>query len=193
MKRDLKIPLDKGAILTVEKIQNQMESITRYAALFSAYPDLFIDLITPKESFFELYFFQRIYLRACMRYSYVYITAGRGASKTFLAIIALYLRCLFQPKTKQFMCAPGKGQGMSIAAEKIEEIWRDFPLLEKEIIRKNMSNTNVHLWFRNGSEFTIVAALESQRGGRRNGGLVDEMRKNFLIFSNNDDCAYKSS
>jgi len=111
-----------------------------------------------------------------MRYSYVFITAGRGTSKTFLAVLAMYLRCIFQPRTKQFICAPGKGQGMSIAAEKIEEIWRQFPLLKKEIIRENMSAANVHLWFRNGSEFTIVGALESQRGGRRNGGLIDEVR-----------------
>jgi len=176
MKRDFSIPLDKGFLLTEEKINEQLELIKKYNALFTAYPDVFIDLITPKDNNFKLYFFQRIYLRACMRYSYVFITAGRGTSKTFLAVLALYLRCIFQPKTKQFICAPGKGQGMSIAAEKIEEIWREFPLLKKEIIRENMSASNVHLWFRNGSEFTIVAALDSQRGGRRNGGLVDEVR-----------------
>lgn len=176
MKRDFNIDLDKGVLITEERIQEHLELYSRYFGLFTAYPDLFIDLITPKGSPFELYFFQRIYLRACMRYSYVYITAGRGTSKTFLAVLALYLRCIFQPKTKQFICAPGKGQGMRIASEKIEEIWREFPLLEKEIIRSNMSNSNVHLWFRNGSEFTIVAALDSERGGRRNGGLVDEVR-----------------
>lgn len=176
MKRDFNIDLDKGVLITEERIQRSLELYSRYFGLFTAYPDLFIDLITPKGSPFELYFFQRIYLRACMRYSYVYITAGRGTSKTFLAVLALYLRCIFQPKTKQFICAPGKGQGMRIASEKIEEIWREFPLLEKEIIRSNMSNSNVHLWFRNGSEFTIVAALDSERGGRRNGGLVDEVR-----------------
>lgn len=171
MKRDLKIVLDKGYVLTEDRIATARPLIEKYLSLFTVYPDLFIDLITPKDSAFELYFFQRIYLRACMRYSYVFITAGRGTSKTFLAVLALYLRCIFQPNTKQFMCAPGKGQGMKISAEKIEEIWREFPLLKKEIIRENMSNTNVHLWFRNGSEFTIVAALDSERGGRRNGGF----------------------
>jgi hypothetical protein len=176
MKRDFKIALEKGNLLTEEKVVKVAALLKKYLALFTVYPDLFIDLITPKDSGFVLYFFQRIYLRACMRYSYVYITAGRGTSKTFLAVLATYLRCVFQPNTKQFICAPGKGQGMGIAAEKIEEIWRNFPLLEKEIIRRNISSTNVHLWFRNGSEFTIVAALDSQRGGRRNGGLIDEVR-----------------
>ena len=176
MRRDFDIPLDKGILLTEEKLQADRKLVQDYFATFTVYPDLFIDLITPKDSGFKLYFFQRVYLRACMRYSYVYITAGRGTSKTFLAVLALYLRCVFQPGTSQFICAPGKGQGIGIAGEKIEEIWREFPLLEKEIIRKNISSANIHLWFRNGSEFTIVAALDSQRGGRRNGGLIDEVR-----------------
>ena len=176
MKRDFDIPLEKGTLLSVDRIEEDREIVEKYLGLFTAYPDLFIDLITPKDTGFKLYFFQRIYLRACMRYSYVYITAGRGTSKTFLAVLALYLRCVFQPGTKQFICAPGKGQGMSIAAEKIEELWRNFPLLEKEVIRKHISTADVHLWFRNGSEFTIVGALDSTRGGRRNGGLIDETR-----------------
>lgn len=176
MKRDFDIELEKGSLLSTDRIEENRELIEKYLGLFTAYPDLFIDLITPKDSGFKLYFFQRIYLRACMRFSYVYITAGRGTSKTFLAVMALYLRCVFQPGTKQFICAPGKGQGMSIAAEKIEEIWRTFPLLEKEVIRKHISTADVHLWFRNGSEFTIVGALDSTRGGRRNGGLIDETR-----------------
>lgn len=174
--RDPRIPLDKGAILSESRIAEHIELYKQYFALFTAYPDRFIDLITPKDSSFQLFFYQRLYLRACMRYSYVYITAGRGSAKTFLAVLAIYLRCIFQPGTKQFLCAPGKGQGMDIAAEKITEIWNEFPLLKKEIIRENMSKATVHLWFRNGSEFSIVAALDSQRGGRRSGGLIDEVR-----------------
>ena len=34
----------------------------------------------------------------------------------------------------------------------------------------------VTLKFRNGSQFDVVGALDSQRGGRRNGGLIDEVR-----------------
>ena len=176
-KRDFNVPLEKGVCYTSSRANSNFELLSKYWSKFTIYPDLFLDLITPEESGFQLYFFQRIYLRACMRYSYVYITAGRGTSKTFLAVLALYLRCIFQPGTHQFICAPGKGQGMDIAAEKILEIWKQFPLLEKEIVRKNMSTANVELWFRNGSNFTIVGALQSSRGGRRNGGLVDEVRR----------------
>lgn len=176
-KRDLSIPLEKGVCYTSARAEANFDLLGKYWSKFTVYPDLFLDLITPEDSGFQLYFFQRIYLRACMRYSYVYITAGRGTSKTFLAVLALYLRCVFQPGTAQFLCAPGKGQGLDIASEKIVEIWKQFPLLEKEIIRKHMSGADVELWFRNKSKFTIVGALQSTRGGRRNGGLIDEVRR----------------
>lgn len=49
----------------------------------------------------------------------------------------------------------------------------------------------VTLKFRNGSQFDVVGALDSTRGGRRHGGLIDEVRKicikfidsSFIIFT----------
>jgi len=40
----------------------------------------------------------------------------------------------------------------------------------------NFGKDYVTLKFRNGSQFDVVGALDSQRGGRRNGGLIDEVR-----------------
>lgn len=36
--------------------------------------------------------------------------------------------------------------------------------------------------FKNGSIFDVVGALNSTRGGRRNGGIIDEVRKIVLIL-----------
>ena len=102
------IELEKGTVLTEERIQKNMNLYKRYCTLWSAYPDLFIDLITPTDSNFELFFYQRIFLRACMRYRYHYCTAPRAFSKTFISVLALILRCIFQPGTKTFLCAPKK-------------------------------------------------------------------------------------
>lgn len=44
-------------------------------------PDCFVDLITPKSSKFQLYFYQRLFLRVIFRYKYVYGVLNRGASK----------------------------------------------------------------------------------------------------------------
>jgi hypothetical protein len=37
-------------------------------SFFTAYPDIFIDLITPENCGIKLFFYQRIFLRAAMRF-----------------------------------------------------------------------------------------------------------------------------
>lgn len=170
------IKIDKGAILTEDRIDKNYDLYTWYITFFTAYPDLFIDMITPKESNFKLFPYQRIFLRACMRYRYHYCTAPRAFAKSFLSILALYLRCIFLPRSKVFICAPGKEQGTKIAMEKLTELWDLFPLLEKEVISKNFQANLVRIVFRNGSVFDIVAAQDAQRGGRRHAGIIDEVR-----------------
>lgn len=170
------IKIDKGVILTEDRIMENYELFTQYMSFFTAYPDLFIDMITPKDSHFQLFPYQRIFLRACLRYRYHYCTAPRAFAKSFLSILSMYLRCIFLPGSKVFICAPGKEQGTKIAMEKLTEIWDLFPLLEKEVISKNFQATLVRLVFRNGSIFDIVAAQDAQRGGRRHAGIIDEVR-----------------
>ena len=152
-------------------------------SIFSAYPDIYLDLIAPKDNPTNLFFYQRITLRALMRFRQVYVTAPRAFSKSFITILAMILQCIFIPGTKRFICAPNKTQAAQIAKEKIVEIYDRWPLLRKEIIGGEISDTPgnfgkdyVTLKFRNGSQFDVVGALDSQRGGRRHGGLIDEVR-----------------
>ena len=151
--------------------------------------DLYLDTIKPVDSTMELFFYQRIVLRAIMRFKEVYVVACRAFSKSFITILALILQCIFIPGTKRFICAPNKNQAAQIAKEKIYEIYERWPLLRKEVIGGNISDTPgnfgkdyVTLKFRNGSQFDVVGALDSQRGGRRHGGLIDEIRRKVLIL-----------
>lgn len=170
------IELEKGIILLQERIDKNMELYQKYCWLFTVYPDLFIDLITPSDQSFKLFFYQRIFLRACMRYRYVYTIAPRAFSKTFISILAIILQCIFMPKSKRFICAPKKEQSGKVAKEKFDEIFDLFPLLRNEVAKYTTSTDNVKLVFKNLSVFDVVAALDSQRGGRRHGGLIDESR-----------------
>lgn len=160
-----------------EKI-NRMESVKevfrQYASFWRAYPDIFIDTITPKDSKFKLFFYQRLFLRICFRYRYVYATFTRAFSKSFLSILALYLKCIFFPGIKLFICSGGKEQAANIAKEKIEEIWELFPILHREIKHHHFSKDYVKLTFQNGSKMDIVAVQNSTRGGRRHAGLIEE-------------------
>lgn len=170
------IIVEKGVILSEDRIIKNMKLYEFYISFFTAYPDLFIDLITPKASNFKLFPYQRVFLRASMRYRYHYCTAPRAFAKSFLSIMALYLRCIFLPRSKVFICAPGKEQGTKIALEKITEIWDNFPILEDEILSKNFTADTLRLTFKNGSVFDIVAAQNATRGGRRHAGIIDEVR-----------------
>ena len=181
------IELDKGVILTNEYLAENEELFKQYADFFTAYPDIFLDLIKPVESNFELFFYQRIVLRAIMRYKDIFVTAPRAFSKSFLTILANILECVFIPGTKRFICAPNKNQSAKIAKEKIVEIYDRWPLLRREIIGGDISDTPgnfgkdyVTLKFRNGSQFDVVGALDSQRGGRRHGFEKISFRPNFI-------------
>lgn len=183
------IEIEKGVILTEEYLTKNRRFFEELMTLFTAYPDIYLDIIKPVDSNFTLFFYQRITLRAIMRYKEVYVTAPRAFSKSFITILGEILQCIFIPGTRRFICAPNKNQSAQIAKEKIIEIYDRFPLLRKEIIGGEVSDTPgnfgkdyVSLKFRNGSTFEVVGALESTRGQRKHGGLIDEVRRKDEIF-----------
>ena len=178
------IEIEKGVVLNEDYLKEHFDEIGEMFSIFTAYPDIYLDLIKPQDSNFELFFYQRITLRAVMRYKDIFITAPRAFSKSFITILGLILQCVFIPGTKRFICAPNKNQSAQIAKEKIVEIYDHWPLLRKEVIGGEISDIPgnfgkdyVTLKFRNGSQFDVVGALDSQRGGRRHGGLIDEIRR----------------
>ena len=177
------IELDKGAVLTNEYLNRHYDDLTKWVNYFTAYPDIYLDIIKPVESEFSLFFYQRFTLRILMRFKDVFITAPRAFSKSFITILALFLQCVFIPGRKVFICANTKQQAAQITKEKIFEIYEHWPLLKKEIVGwelndnpGNFGKDYVTLKFRNGSILDVVLAGDAARGGRRQGGLIDEIR-----------------
>jgi hypothetical protein len=146
-------------------------------AYFQVYPDRFIDYILDEDSTFQLYPFQRVFLRIMARNKKVYITATRGTSKSFLNILSMYLKCIFFPNIKLSLVAPQKDQASQIAQQNIEAIWSFMPLLEKEIKPKGYTQAKdyTRLKFRNGSVLDIVVASQGSRGLRRHGLSFEEI------------------
>lgn len=102
------VELEKGVILTIERIEKYRQLYEKVCQFFSAYPDLYIDMITPADSEMTLFFYQRIFLRSLMRFKQVGIIAPRAFSKTFISVLGIILQCIFMPKSKRFICAPKK-------------------------------------------------------------------------------------
>lgn len=182
------IELEKGVVITQEWLERNEELLFDCWNIYSAYPDIYLDMIKPAESNFDLFPYQRIFLRACMRYTTIYITAARATSKTFLSILAKYLQCVFIPNHVGSIVAPNKGQAAKITKQKIEEIWRIWPLLKNELelyrgeAHANFGKDYTELFFKNGSKLSVVGALDSDRGIRTHATLIDEVRKFCINF-----------
>lgn len=182
------IELDKGSVLTQAYLERHEEDLRKWADLFTAYPDYYLDIIRPIDSEFQLFFYQRMTLRILMRFRDVFITAPRAFSKSFITILAFMLQCIFIPGRKIFICANTKQQAAAITREKVYEIYDHWPLLKKEVLGNelkeypgNFGKDYVQLRFRNGSVLDVVLAGDTQRGGRRHGQIL----KNFASSSPN--------
>lgn len=170
------VELEKGVAITQEFLERNEELLLDCWQIYSAYPDIYLDTIKPKNSNFDLFPYQRLFLRACMRYTTIYITAARATSKTFLSILAKNLQCVFVPNHVGSIVAPNKNQAAKIAKQKLEEIWRIWPLLKNEVEKANFGKDYVDVYYKNGSRLSIVGALDSDRGLRTHATLIDEVR-----------------
>lgn len=177
------IELEKGAVITNEYLERNKSDLEKWVNFFTAYPDIYLDIIKPTDSEFSLFFYQRMTLRVLMRFKDVFITAPRAFSKSFVTILAFFLQCVFIPGRKVFICANTKQQAAQITKEKLYEIYDHWPLLKKEVVGYelkeypgNYGKDYVQLRFRNGSLLDVVLAGDAARGGRRHGGMIDEIR-----------------
>lgn len=166
--------------ITPERLEEVMPVMREYVSFWRAYPDLFIDqVMKPKDSNFNFFFYQRILLRVFARNRYVFATFTRAFSKSFLGILFQMIKCVLYPGAKVFIVAGSKEQAASIAREKIEEIFELFPAFKDEVIEKKIQfqKDYVRVPFKNNSKFDVVGALESSRGGRRHSGIMEEVSK----------------
>lgn len=56
----------------IRNLESMLPDFADMLAFYQVYPDLFVDLITPKDSNFKLFPFQRIFLRVLARNKKVY-------------------------------------------------------------------------------------------------------------------------
>ena len=145
-----------------------------------AYPDKLVEFLSPSETNFKLYPFQILAIRTNLRMDQTMQTCTRGYSKSFIAVMTKILKCILVPRTKEFFVAETNKQAAKIGAEKINEIFDLMPLLKEEIDFSRGSKTTfkddyIRLTFKNGSILDLVSQGDAQRGGRRHGGIFEEV------------------
>ena len=170
--------------LSEERLDPLKPILRQYIAYWREYPDMFIDFLQTGENGkipdngLHFYFYQRVFLRAAMRYKYVYFVFPRAYSKSFLSVLTLMIRCILYPRAKLFVTSGGKEQAAGIIKEKVDELCALVPALDRELDRRpgqtRQSKDYCIFKFKSGSYFDNLAATEKSRGKRRHGGLMEE-------------------
>lgn len=173
---------DNTGFLTRKRIDANFQKCGQMLDLFMAYPDRFVDLIIPHNSHFHLFFFQRLMIRALSRGTASFLTFSRGTSKSFLADLDRYLKCMFVPRHHTTITAGTNKQAAEIAKQKVvDDLWVKFPLLANEMQKRKiagkiqdaykMGKDYVEFNFKNGSSL----GLGNVRGLRRQSLIFEEV------------------
>ena len=180
------IPIEKGIVLTREYLNDNQELFTKYLNLWILYPDLFLDAIQDSKDAinFHLKPFQRISLRASMRYRYHFWTATRATSKSFTAYLSALVRAVLLPNSTLMIVSDTKGTVIKIAEAKFEEIFRHWPLLRNELKTRQddgktglKSSSNYYeIYLKNGSMISVISK-DTSRGLRATGAILEECAK----------------
>lgn len=96
--------------LTEDVVRANKDKLRKVISFWRAYPDLMLDQIASPKEKFKFFTYQRIFLRMIMRHRYTYCTFPRAFSKSFLAVLCLYVRCMLYPNSKVFIVSGGKEQ-----------------------------------------------------------------------------------
>lgn len=176
-------PIEKGIVLTKEFLDSNQALFTRYLDLWIRYPDLLLDMIQDYEDAknFHIMPFQRIELRASMRYRYTFWTATRATSKSFTAYLSAFMRAMLLPRSTIMIASDTKGTVIKIAEAKFEEIFRHWPLLRKELATRvddgktgvKSSNNYYEIYLKNGSLISVVSK-DTSRGLRATAAILEE-------------------
>lgn len=173
---------DTTGFLTRARVNENFDKCGEMLNQFMVYPDLFIDLITPHSSHFHLFFYQRVMLRCMARGIATYEYFSRGTSKSFLADLDRYLKCMFVPRHNTTITAGTNKQAAEIAKQKVvDDLWVKFPLLANEMQKRKvagkvldaykMGKDYVEFNFKNGSSL----GLGNVRGLRRQSLIFEEV------------------
>lgn len=167
-----------------DSILQHSDKLRELIAYWRVYPDRFVDYLcslNPNNTF-HFYFYQRLFLRAAIRHQYVYATFVRAWSKSFMSVLCLMIKAILYPGAKIFVVSGGKEQSAGILSEKVGELCKLIPALEKEIVwdtrgtraRTAQTKDSVIYTFKNGSTLGNIAARETTRGKRFQSGLMEE-------------------
>jgi Helicase len=162
---------NKGFRKQQTKSERLMEGVGVWTSFYRSNPHRFV-----KEYLgINLKLFQIILLYAMNFNHYFMYLASRGQGKSFLSAIYCIVRATLYPETKIIVASGTKSQSREII-EKIDDLRKNSPNLQREILDIKTGSNDPKVDFHNGSWIKVVAANDNARSKRANLILVDEFR-----------------
>lgn len=155
-------------------VEDNLGKYVEFASWVIWYPDLFLDLLKPKEGGITLHSDQRIFLRCATRFFSVYGCFPRGWGKTWGEVAAMYVVAIRYPNIELSMTAQSKENAADLLSSKTTELLRQYPMLDNEIVKTQFRKGFAEVLFKNGSKIDILANAQTSKGQRRKRINIEE-------------------
>lgn len=156
-------------------IERNLDKWCEFCSFTRFYPDLFWDLITPKNGkHIKLDLYQRIMMRSLSRFLQAYFCMPRGSAKTLGEIMVMYHTAICFPSITLSITASTKESAVKIWKEKHDEILSFYPCIADEIRKETFSKDSGRVEFKNGAVIDNLANAQSSKGLRRRRGSLEE-------------------
>ena len=177
--RDTHNPAFNPTVKSKGKVQQTSfeKNIDKYAyfcAWARWYPDLFLDLVAPKEGRINLDPDQRLFLRVIFRFTSTYGVFPRGWAKTMLEVFGLELCAIFFPGIDLALTAQTKENAALLLENKHKELIKFYPILQNEVIKPVFNKAIADIPFVNNSSITVLANSNNSKGSRKKRINIEE-------------------
>lgn len=159
---------------TVSSFEDNLQKYVEFASWMIWFPDLWVDLIKPKEGSINLHSDQRIFMRCMTRFFSLYGCFPRGWAKTLLEILTYNIVAIRYPNIDLAITAQTKENAAELLADKMNEIFRYYPMITNEIAKTKFQKGVAEVWYKNGSSLSVLANSQTSKGQRRKRINIEE-------------------
>ena len=167
--------IDNAPKLNVSPIEKNLDKWIEFSSWMIWYPDLFLDLLRPKEGGITLHPDQRIFLRCATRFFSIYGCFPRGWGKTWDEVASLFIIAIRYPNIELSLTAQTKDNAAELLKDKAQELLRQYPLFNNEISGKvKFQKGDAEINFKNGAKIDVLATSQNSKGQRRKRINIEE-------------------
>ena len=157
-----------------DQFRSNLDKYVDFISWARFYPDLWLDLIKPKNGGIKLHSDQRTFMRVAMRFLSMYGVYPRGWGKTFNEEIVMFIACVFFPGIEFALTAQTKENAAELLKDKYNDILKKYPWFKNEIYDAHFSKSDAEIKFINNSKIDILANSSTSKGQRRNVIMIEE-------------------